>query len=51
MRELMSILVDLNEAITYHEEKGLAYLPYYTGLLKRRRIIRKAIKKMRRIKE
>lgn len=51
MRELMSILVDLDEAITYHEEKGLAYLPYYTSLLKRRRIIRKAIKRLEKLND
>lgn len=51
LRQLKNIIVDLDEAITHSEEKGLAYLPYYTNLLKRRRIILKAIKRLEKLNE
>lgn len=51
LRQLKNIIVDLDEAITHHEEKGLAYLPYYTNLLKRRRIILKAIKRLEKLND
>lgn len=45
------ILIDIEDAIIYHEEKGLAYLPYYTYLIRKRNIIKRTIRKLDKLGE
>ena len=49
MKRLYDILSSLNEAIEYEELNDLAYTKHYAKLLKKRRVIAKAIRKIERI--
>ena len=46
MEELKKMLSRIEEDIRYHEDHDYTYTRYYDGLLKKRRLIQRTIKKL-----
>ena len=51
LEKLYQILNELREAIEYAELSDMAHTKYYTSLLKKRKAINKAIKRLERIEK